>query len=134
MAGKFTVLFEAQLSNASDIQKQLDKLNPKVKIDTDINTGNAEQQIDNLVNAGSDLGQTYQQANAIMQETIKIIQSMTEQVFEMDNAMTEFRKVSSYAGDELDAYVDKLTELGGAVARTGKPKCLSLNVGMVNQH
>ncbi len=132
MAGKFTVLFEAQLSNASDIQKQLDKLNPKLK--ATIDTGDSEKQVENLVNAGSDLGQTYQQANAIMQESIKIIQSMTEQVFEMDNAMTEFRKVSSYAGDELDAYVDKLTELGGAVARTGKPKCLSLSDGMVNQH
>ena len=89
MAGKFTVLFEAQLSNASDIQKQLDKLNPKVKISTDIDTGNAEQQVRGLIDAGSDLGLTYQEANAIMSESIKIISSMVDQVFELDGALTE---------------------------------------------
>ena len=134
MAGKFTVLFEAQLSNASDIQKQLDKLNPKVKISTDIDTGNAEQQVRGLVDAGSDLGLTYQEANAIMSESIKIISSMVDQVFELDGALTEFKKVSDLSGSSLDAYVDKLSALGSEVGRTGKPKCLSLSDGMVNQH
>ncbi len=134
MAGKFTVLFEAQLSNASDIQKQLDKLNPKVKIDTEIDTGNAEQQVRGLTDAGSDLGLTYQEANAIMSESIKIISSMVDQVFELDGALTEFKKVSDLSGSSLDAYVDKLSALGSEVGRTGKPKCLSLSDGMVNQH
>lgn len=121
MAGKFTVLFEAQLSNASDIQKQLDKLNPKVKIDTEIDTGNAEQQVRDLTDAGSDLGLTYQEANAIMSESIKIISSMVDQVFELDGALTEFKKVSDLSGSSLDAYVDKLSALGLEVGRTGKP-------------
>lgn len=132
MAGKFTVLFEAQLSNANDIQKQLDKLNPKLK--ATIDTGDSAEQVNKLVNAGSDLGLTYQEANAIMSESIKIISSMVDQVFELDGALTEFKKVSDLSGSSLDAYVDKLSTLGSEVGRTGKPKCLSLSDGMVNQH
>lgn len=41
-------------------------------------------------------------------------------VFDMDAALTEFRKVSDIGGEELDKYIDKATELGTTVARTGK--------------
>ena len=113
----FTVLFDAQLRNSNEIQKQLDGLKPKVKIQTDI--GDSAKKVEELTGAGKQLGLTYQQANEILSKTGDVIQRMTEQVFEMDSAITEFRKVSSYAGEELDAYVSKLTNLGDAVARTG---------------
>lgn len=119
MAGKFTVLFDAQLSNASDIQKQLDKLHPNVKITTEVDTGDAEKQVQDLTDAGSELGLTYQEANAIMSESIKIISSMVDQVFELDSAITELKKVSDLSGSSLDAYVDKLSALGSEVGRTG---------------
>lgn len=41
-------------------------------------------------------------------------------VFDMDAALTEFRKVSDISGEELDKYVDKATTLGTTVARTGR--------------
>ena len=39
----------------------------------------------------------------------------------MDESLTEFKKVSTLSGNELDRYVDKLSEAGKQVARTGKP-------------
>ena len=39
-------------------------------------------------------------------------------VKEFDSALTEFRKVSNLSGESLNAYVDKLGELGSTVART----------------
>lgn len=41
-------------------------------------------------------------------------------VFDMDEALTEFRKVSDLSGEALDEYVDKATTLGTTVARTGR--------------
>lgn len=48
------------------------------------------------------------------------IADAVQAVFDMDAALTEFRKVSDISGEELDKYVDKATELGTTVARTGK--------------
>ena len=78
------------------------------------------------------MGLSYQEANAIMSKSIDIISSMVDQVFEMNGALTEFSKVSDLSGASLDAYVSKLQDLGSEVGRTGKPKCLSQNVRMVN--
>lgn len=44
------------------------------------------------------------------------------------------KKVSDLSGISLDNYVSKLSEMGTAVARTGKPKCQAPDVGIVNQH
>lgn len=41
-----------------------------------------------------------------------------QQVFELDEALTEFKKVSDLSGDALDEYADKLGNLGETVART----------------
>lgn len=48
----------------------------------------------------------------------KVITETIQTVKEFDSALTEFRKVSSLSGGELDKYVDKLGELGSTVART----------------
>lgn len=67
------------------------------------------------------LGLTYQQANAIMSKSVEIISMMVEGVFELDDALTAFKKVSDLSGQSLDNYVDKLTQMGLEVGRTGKP-------------
>ena len=44
------------------------------------------------------------------------------------------KKVSDLSGSALDDYVAKLSEMGSAVARTGKPKCQAPDDGIVNQY
>lgn len=114
------------------IQQQLEvvasKLNPiKVKAEID-NISGATASVEKLGNtvdktnkSAEDLNITFNVANQIFHDSIKIIGSMVNQVFELDSALTEFKKVSDLSGSALDNYVDKLTNLGQTVARTGKP-------------
>lgn len=67
------------------------------------------------------MGLTFQQANDIMQKSVDIIGKMLDSVFDLDAALVEFQKVSELSGASLDAYVDKLTQMGLEVGRTGKP-------------
>lgn len=46
------------------------------------------------------------------------IQEAKEAIFDFNSVMTEFNKVSDLSGDSLDAYVDKLGELGEVTARS----------------
>ena len=62
---------------------------------------------------------TFQAANMILSKTIDIMSSMVEQVYELNGAVTEYKKVTDLSGASLDAYVDKLSKMGGEVARTG---------------
>ena len=68
-----------------------------------------------------DLGLTYQQARLIMDKCVDTISSMVEQVYTLNSAMTEFKKVSDLRGSGLEDYVQNLSEIGKTVARTGKP-------------
>ena len=68
-----------------------------------------------------DLGLTYQQARLIMDKCVDTISSMVEQVYTLNSAMTEFKKVSDLRGSGLESYVQSLSEKGKTVARTGKP-------------
>ena len=68
-----------------------------------------------------DLGLTYQQARLIMDKCVDTISSMVEQVYRLNSAMTEFKKVSDLRGSGLEDYVQSLSEMGKTVARTGKP-------------
>ena len=68
-----------------------------------------------------DLGLTYQQARLIMDKCVDTISSMVEQVYTLNSAMTEFKKVSDLRGSGLEDYVQSLSEMGETVARTGKP-------------
>lgn len=62
---------------------------------------------------------TFQAANMILSKTIDIMSSIVEQVYELNGAVTEYKKVTDLSGASLDAYVDKLSKMGGEVARTG---------------
>lgn len=66
-------------------------------------------------------GLTFNVANEIFEKSTNAIKSLVSQIFELDSAMIEFRKVSHLQGGALDNYIGKLNELGSTVARTGKP-------------
>lgn len=62
---------------------------------------------------------SYQEWNVVLNTCVDTIKAFAEQTFEMDSALTDFKKVSDLTGDSLDQYVDKLQDLGSTVVRTG---------------
>jgi len=132
MAGKnYSILVDVEL-DTSNIQKQLDQSFKNTKID--LNTKNAVEGMDELNASTLDTYLTFQAANEIFSKSIEIIEAMVEQVYALNEATIEFQKVSDLSGTSLDNYIAKLSEMGDAVARTGKPKCQAPDDGMVNQH
>ena len=127
MAVNYSILADVEL-NTSTVQKQLNNLK------VNFGTGNAKKELDDLNTSMSSTSLTFQAANEIFSTTIDVISSMVEQIFELDTALTEFKKVSDLSGSALDNYVAKLSEMGTVVARTGKPKCQAPDNGIVNQY
>lgn len=132
-----------------DVQKKLDEIQSKLKplalkidmADVKAQADEISKSLDNVTDgtknaddAAKDLGISYQAANAILRTTTDIIESMVDQVYELDSAMTEFKKVSTLDGQGLEDYKQQLAEIGKTVARTGKPKCQARNIGIVNQY
>ena len=126
--------------DTSDVQKQLDAIKGreiKVKVSVEGNeelketaetmgqlpkrSKTVKDSIKDQADEVEKLGLTYQQANAIMSKSVEIIESMLDSVFELDDAMTELKKVSDLSGQSLYNYVEKLTQMGLEVGRTGKP-------------
>ena len=99
--------------DTSDIQSQLNQATQGTKLNLD--TSGAEGGLDKL-NAKFDL--TYQLANKIYQMSKEAIGAMVEQVYTIDKALTEFKKVSDLRGDDLQDYTKQLAESGRTVART----------------
>ena len=129
----------AQYSILVDVEVQTKNAKTQLQnefngIKVPINTSEAEKGLNDLGTAANLTSLSFQAANEVFSKTIDIISSMVEQVYNLDNALVEFRKVSDLSGQSLDNYVKQLTEMGSAVARTGKPKCLAPSVKMVNQH
>lgn len=127
MAVNYSILADVEL-NTSTVQKQLNNLKVNFGI------GNAKKELDNLNTSMSATSLTFQAANEIFSTATDIISSMVEQIFELDAALTEFKKVSDLSGSALDNYVAKLSEMGTVVARTGKPKRQAPDNGIVNQY
>lgn len=96
----------ADTSGAKEVSKTLEDISNKME--------DANSQV-------SQFGLTWQEASSIMSKCVDIIEKMTDQVFELDTSLTEFKKVSDLSGNSLDSYVDKLSDMGKEVARTGKP-------------
>lgn len=61
---------------------------------------------------------TFQAANMLLSKTVDIVSSVVEQVYELNKAQIEFKKVSDLTGGALDNYTQKLGEMGRQVART----------------
>ena len=115
--------------DTSDVQKQLDAIKGieiKVKVSVE---GNEE-----LKETAETMGQLPKRSKTIKEETdkatdsikdqadgVEIIGMMVDSVFELDDAITAFKKVSDLGGQSLDNYVEKLTQMGLEVGRTGKP-------------
>ena len=118
----YSILVDVELQTES-IKKQLNENVVKLKKETDKAKMSAE-----------DLTLTWQQSAEIMDKALSTIENMVEQVYKLNAATIEFQKVSDLSGQQLDDYVQQLSDLGSNVARTGKPLCLSRNVQMVNVH
>ena len=107
----YSIIVDAKLDLES-IDKQLKQSRKTIKFDVD--SQSAKQQL-------QDLGLTYQQLQLIASQSIETFKILSEQVFELDGAITEFQKVSDLSGAALDRYVSKLSEARREVSRTGKP-------------
>ena len=123
----YKILVDVELET-KDIQKKIDAAtkNAKIKFDS--------SDLDTAIKQAEKFGLTFQEANLIMNKSLDIISAMVDEVYTLDSAMTEFKKVSTLDGSSLDAYEKKLAKIGKTVARTGKPKCQARSDGMVNQH
>ena len=85
------------------LNQSLQNINKKIKLDTsDIDEANL----------------TFNVANQLFRDSIEIIGSLVNEIYELDSALTEFKKVSDLSGETLDNYVDKLSIMGSEVART----------------
>lgn len=114
---KINVEGNEKLKETADTMGQLPKRSKTITEKTKESTEAIKEQADEV----EKLGLTYQQANAIMSKSVDIIGMMLDSVFELDDAMTSLKKVSDLSGQSLDDYVDKLTQMGLEVGRTGKP-------------
>ena len=118
----FSVLVDL-VPDVSSLKKKLK--NQKIEIRAGV-TGTG--QVNNLNTAVQDNARevedailTWQQYRAMLNLATRAIKSFVGQTMEMDEALTEFKKVSTLSGNDLDRYVDKLAQAGKQVARTGKP-------------
>ena len=79
----------------------------------------AASQVDSLTESGVAAGESYAQLMMTFQQMVQVYQSISEQVFEVDETLTEFKKVSDLSGESLNQYVNQLQDLGSTVGRTG---------------
>lgn len=146
-SNNYSILVGVQLETAN-IQSQLNKIAKSLKFNLNFDTGDglskslgnvsttvkevgksaetASKQTDvlgdsmkNTGNSTYDTMLTFQAANEVFQTSIEIISSMVEQVFELNDAMIEFQKVSDLTGEALEDYVAELSDIGNTVGRTG---------------
>ena len=122
----YSILIDTQL-NLDDIEKKLKSRKYELPLDTSgIKSGkkdidNAVQSTKDLNDAGKDLELTFNVANEVFNKFSDVVRSMVGQVYELDSALTEFKKVSDLNGQALDEYTNKLSKIGQTVGRTGKP-------------
>lgn len=122
----YSILVDVKLQT-KQIQDQLDKASKKARLNVTDNGGTKKLKED-----AQELELQWQQAQYVMGECLKVINSMVDEVYSLNSAMIEFQKVSDLSGQGLEDYFDKLSEMGKEVARTGRPLCLSRKVRMVN--
>ena len=117
----------------NEVQKTLDELIKGLdkKVPLDVSAPNGKQvasTMDEISSAtkkasdsGNDLNLTFNVANELFQKSTQIIMDMVGQVYELDTALTEFKKVSDLSGDALKGYGGQLRPMGEEVARPRKP-------------
>ena len=127
MATNYSVVVQAEL----DLKKIKEQLKEVASNGVDLKVHGAAQgkkEIDDVTKstrqlneAGQDLELTFNVAHEVFSKFLSVVKDMAGQVYELDAALTEFKKVSDLSGSALDDYVDKLSQLGQEVGRTGKP-------------
>ena len=127
MASNYSIIVDADL----DLKKIKEQLKEVASNSIDLKVHGAAQgkkEIDDVTKstrqlneAGQDLELTFNVAHEVFSKFLSVVKDMAGQVYELDAALTEFKKVSDLSGSALDDYVDKLSQLGQAVGRTGKP-------------
>ena len=127
MASNYSIIVDAEL----DLKKIKEQLKEVASNGVDLKVHGAAQgkkEIDDVTKstrqlneAGQDLELTFNVAHEVFSKFLSVVKDMAGQVYELDAAITEFKKVSDLSGSALDDYVDKLSQLGQAVGRTGKP-------------
>ena len=118
MAVNYSILCDVDF----DVKKTQKKLNDTLKgvkgLKINIGAGKAAKEMRDLDKSAADTLLTFQAANSVFRKSVDIIESMVEQVFKLDDALTEFRKISDLSGASLDRYVEKLSVMGQATGRT----------------
>ena len=127
MASNYSIIVDAEL----DLKKIKEQLKEVASNGIDLKVHGAAQgkkEIDDVTKstrqlneAGQDLELTFNVAHEVFSKFLSVVKDMAGQVYELDAALTEFKKVSDLSGSALDDYVDKLSQLGQEVGRTGKP-------------
>lgn len=127
MASNYSIIVDAEL----DLKKIKEQLKEVASNGVDIKVHGAAQgkkEIDDVTKStrqlnetGQDLELTFNVAHEVFSKFLSVVKDMAGQVYELDAALTEFKKVSDLSGSALDDYVDKLSQLGQEVGRTGKP-------------
>lgn len=127
MAVNYSVVVQAEL----DLKKIKEQLKEVSSNGVDLKVHGAAQgkkEIDDVTKstrqlneAGQDLELTFNVAHEVFSKFLSVVKDMAGKVYELDDALTEFKKVSDLSGSALDDYVDKLSQLGQEVGRTGKP-------------
>ena len=129
MAGtnsNYSVIIDAELE-LKKAKQQLNEFKKDNKLNLDLRvTGGkslreATSQTQDLDNSTKDLMFTYQQLRQVLDSVIDVTEKMYTSVKNLDDAQTEFKKVSDLNGQALDNYTTKLSDMGNSVARTGKP-------------
>ena len=127
MASNYSIIVDAEL----DLKKIKEQLKEVASSGVDLKVHGAAQgkkEIDDVTKStrqlnetGQDLELTFNVAHEVFSKFLSVVKDMAGQVYELDAALTEFKKVSDLSGSALDDYVDKLSQLGQEVGRTGKP-------------
>ena len=127
MATNYSIIVDAEL----DLKKIKEQLKEVSSNGVDLKVHGAAQgkkEIDDVTKStrklnetGQDLELTFNVAHEVFSKFLSVVKDMAGQVYELDAALTEFKKVSDLSGSALDDYVDKLSQLGQEVGRTGKP-------------
>lgn len=127
MATNYSIIVDAEL----DLKKIKEQLKEVASNGVDLKVHGAAQgkkEIDDVTKStrqlnetGQDLELTFNVAHEVFSKFLSVVKDMAGQVYELDAALTEYKKVSDLTGSALDDYVDKLSKLGQEVGRTGKP-------------
>ena len=123
MATNYSIIIDAEL-DLKKIKEQLKEVSSQgidFKVHGTKDVDNLNKSMRNLDDSTKDTLLTYQAAYDIFSKTIDVIQNMVGQVYNLNAAITDLKKVSDLQGSALNDYVDQLANAGSKVARTGKP-------------